>query len=81
MSKAKNLATSCGPQPKKPINNISAIMTQPLPEVHIIGDILHGYQFSSANAFAKFDIESGEHWDCVGGEQSGQTQVDYPKMV
>eukprot|EP01084_Bolivina_argentea_P318942 553213_1 len=55
-------------------------MSEPLPEVHIIGDISHGYQFSSANAFAKFDIHSGDNWDCVAGDQSGQTQVDYPKM-
>ena len=56
-------------------------MSEPLPEVHIIGEILHGHQFSSCNAFAKFDIESSDKWDCVGGEESGQTQVDYPKMV
>lgn len=56
-------------------------MAQKLPEVHIIGEILHGYQFSSSNAFAKFTIKSGDQWDCVGGNQSGQTQVDYPGMV
>ena len=56
-------------------------MTQPLPEVHLIGEILNGDGFSSANAFAKFTIESGEEWDCAGGDESGQTQVDYPGMV
>ena len=56
-------------------------MAQKLPEVHIIGEILHGYQFSSSNAFAKFTIKSGDQWECVGGNQSGQTQVDYPGMV
>eukprot|EP00485_Elphidium_margaritaceum_P012643 CAMPEP_0202699664 /NCGR_PEP_ID=MMETSP1385-20130828/12874_1 /ASSEMBLY_ACC=CAM_ASM_000861 /TAXON_ID=933848 /ORGANISM="Elphidium margaritaceum" /LENGTH=182 /DNA_ID=CAMNT_0049356655 /DNA_START=24 /DNA_END=572 /DNA_ORIENTATION=- len=55
-------------------------MTQSLPEVHFIGEILCGHKFSSANAFAKFDVESGDHWDCTGGDQSGQTQVDYPSM-
>ena len=56
-------------------------MTEQLPEVHIIGEILHGYKFSSSNAFAKFTIESGDQWDCAGGDQSGQTQVDYPGLV
>ena len=56
-------------------------MTQPLPEVHLIGEILNGDGFSSANAFAKLTIESGEEWDCAGGDESGQTQVEYPGMV
>eukprot|EP00484_Ammonia_sp_Unknown_P027426 CAMPEP_0197030618 /NCGR_PEP_ID=MMETSP1384-20130603/9822_1 /TAXON_ID=29189 /ORGANISM="Ammonia sp." /LENGTH=183 /DNA_ID=CAMNT_0042460005 /DNA_START=46 /DNA_END=597 /DNA_ORIENTATION=- len=53
-------------------------MTETLPEVHIIGEIVAGQNFSTANAFAKFDIETGDAWDCTGGDQSGQTQVDYP---
>ena len=52
-------------------------MTQQLPEVHIIGEILEGYQFKSKNAFVKFNIESGKEWDCAEGDESGQTQVDY----
>lgn len=56
-------------------------MSHPLPEVYLIGEIMNGNGFSSANAFAKFQIESGEEWDCAGGNESGQTQVDYPGMV
>merc|ERR1712129_661596 len=59
---------------------LSEIMTQPLPEVHLIGEILNGNGFSSRNAFAKFTIESGDEWDCAGGDESGQTQVDYPRL-
>lgn len=49
-----------------------------LPEVHIIGELLHGQDFKLPNAFCKYQIDSGKHWDCVEGHESGQTQVDYP---
>ena len=54
-------------------------MSQPLPEVHIIGEIVSGHGFSGSNAFAKYSMKSGSKWDCVCGEESDQTQTDYPR--
>ncbi len=33
------------------------------------------------NAFCAFNVEKGAKWVCVGGDENGQTQVDYPKQV
>ncbi len=48
------------------------------PEVHIIGEIVGGDFPEDSNCFAAFSIEFGSEWSLVGGDSSGQTQVDYP---
>ena len=50
------------------------------PEVHLIGQIVGGSGFSTDNAFCRFEIKHGENWSIVGGDCSGQTQVDYPEV-
>jgi hypothetical protein len=45
----------------------------------VVGEIVGGRGLDSDNAFCVFEVRAGETWDCVGGEPSGQTQVDYPQ--
>jgi len=50
------------------------------PEVHVLGQI-HGATGLPADcAFCAFTIETGDQWECVGGADRGQTQVDYPEV-
>eukprot|EP00472_Partenskyella_glossopodia_P008337 CAMPEP_0197541050 /NCGR_PEP_ID=MMETSP1318-20131121/66945_1 /TAXON_ID=552666 /ORGANISM="Partenskyella glossopodia, Strain RCC365" /LENGTH=175 /DNA_ID=CAMNT_0043100183 /DNA_START=1149 /DNA_END=1675 /DNA_ORIENTATION=- len=49
------------------------------PELHVIGEIKGGDGFKYDNAFCAFWVEKGKFWECVGGKESGQTQVDYPE--
>lgn len=50
------------------------------PELHIIGEIVGGTfpGASTDNSFASFTIKHGSEWILVGGDELGQTQVDYP---
>lgn len=48
------------------------------PEVHVLGQVRGLSGFDGDNAFAAFEVRHGEAWECVGGDLSGQTQVDYP---
>jgi B9 domain-containing protein 2 len=47
------------------------------PELHIVGELTGGSGFDADNAFCKFDARVGPTWLCVGGDEQGQTQVDY----
>jgi B9 domain-containing protein 2 len=47
------------------------------PELHVIGEVTMGFKFRTTNAFCKWDVSAGPTWLCVGGDESGQTQVDY----
>lgn len=49
------------------------------PEVHIVGEILGASDLESDNAFCVFQVKTGKYWSCVGGEEEGQTQTDYPE--
>jgi len=48
------------------------------PEVHIIGEIVGASDLETDNAFCVFQVKTGRYWSCVGGDEQGQTQVDYP---
>lgn len=48
------------------------------PEVHIVGEIVGISGMDAANAFCVFEVRTGRYWSKVGGEDKGQTQVDYP---
>ena len=48
------------------------------PEMHVIGEIVGCSGLDDENVFATFEVVKGKEWSCVGGEQKGQTQVDYP---
>jgi B9 domain-containing protein 2 len=48
------------------------------PEVHIIGQLVGGSGFTSDNALCAYTFHCGDTWECVEGEEQGQTQVDYP---
>jgi hypothetical protein len=48
------------------------------PEVHVVGEIIGGSGFDYDNAFCKHEVKSGNQWVCVGGEEKGQSQCDYP---
>jgi B9 domain-containing protein 2 len=48
------------------------------PEIHFVGQILGGDFPEDTNAFAAYHIAHGSEWSLVGGDSSGQTQVDYP---
>lgn len=56
---------------------MSVIPTEP--EVHIVGEIVGGSKFDSDNSFCVFSVKRNKEWQCVGGEEQGQTQVDYPE--
>lgn len=47
------------------------------PEVHIIGEIVGGEGFGKGVS-CKFVVQTGPAWKFLQGNQSGQTQVDYP---
>lgn len=49
------------------------------PEVHIVGEIEGGSGLNSNNSFCLFSVKCGKEWICVGGDEKGQTQVDYPE--
>ncbi len=48
------------------------------PEVHFVGQLMGGDFPEDSNAFAAYRVEFGSEWTLVGGDESGQTQVDYP---
>jgi hypothetical protein len=50
------------------------------PEVHIIGEVVGGSGYSTDNAFCLFEVKHGQDWVCVGGDEQGQTQCDYPQV-
>ena len=50
-------------------------------ELHIIGQIVGGYGFPSANIFCKWDTAIGNTWNILEGKEKGQTQVDHPKVL
>ena len=49
-------------------------------ELHIIGQLVGGYGFPSANLFCKWGTAFGTAWKVLEGKQDGQTQVDHPKV-
>ncbi|KAG7398677.1 B9 domain-containing protein 2 [Phytophthora boehmeriae] len=49
------------------------------PEVHLVGEIVSGQGFGTGWGFCcKWRVEYGSRWSHIAGDQSGQTQVDYP---
>ena len=59
-------------------NNFQYLKQLLEPEIHVVGEIIGGSGFSSNNAFCTYEITSGKQWVCVGGNEQGQSQVDYP---
>lgn len=63
----------------------SSVLSPPLmvePEVHVIGEIVGAEfpgQYIATNAFAGWECKAGKEWTLVGGDEKGQTQVDYPE--
>ncbi|KAF4317269.1 hypothetical protein BBO99_00008173 [Phytophthora kernoviae] len=52
------------------------------PEVHLVGEIISGQGFGTGWGFCcKWRVEYGSRWSHIAGDQSGQTQVDYPPSV
>lgn len=49
-------------------------------EVHLIGDLVGGSGFPSANLFCKWGIAFGAAWKTLEGLKEGQTQVDHPQV-
>ena len=49
-------------------------------ELHVIGSLEGGTDFSSANLFCKFKIETGSAWRLLEGATEGQTHVDFPAV-
>lgn len=49
-------------------------------ELHIIGQLVGGHGFPSANLFCKWGTAFGAAWKILEGKQDGQTQVDHPKV-
>lgn len=49
-------------------------------ELHIIGQLVGGHGFPSANLFCKWGTAFGTAWKVLEGKQDGQTQVDHPKV-
>ena len=49
-------------------------------EVHLIGDLVGGSEFASADLFCKWGIAYGNAWKVLEGIQEGQTQVDHPQV-
>lgn len=49
-------------------------------EVHLIGDLIGGSGFPSANLFCKWGIAYGAAWKILEGLKEGQTQVDHPQV-
>ncbi len=49
-------------------------------EVHFIGYIIGATDFPSADLCTKYQICHGEEWTLLEGIESGQTQVDIPKV-
>jgi B9 domain-containing protein 2 len=50
------------------------------PELHLVGQITSG-RFQQSNAFIAYHLTCGNGWTCVGGEEKGQTHVDYPSTT
>ena len=44
-------------------------------QLHVIGELVGGKDFPSANLFCKFGIVAGPDWRLLEGMDSGQTQV------
>ncbi|ETL82696.1 hypothetical protein F441_17812 [Phytophthora nicotianae CJ01A1] len=52
------------------------------PEVHLIGEIVSGHGFGVYGGLTcKWRVEYGSRWSLVAGDQSGQTQLDYPSTA
>ncbi|KAL3667269.1 hypothetical protein V7S43_007501 [Phytophthora oleae] len=52
------------------------------PEVHLIGEIVSGRGFGTAGGLTcKWRVEYGSRWIHIAGDQSGQTQLDYPSTA
>ncbi|ETO28739.1 hypothetical protein RFI_08389 [Reticulomyxa filosa] len=57
-------------------------MSNKAPELHIIGEIVSGSNdlSTNCNCFCKYNITTGNEWECVSGSSKGQTQADYPSQ-
>ena len=49
-------------------------------EVHLIGDLVGGSGFPSANLFCKWGVAYGSAWKTLEGLKEGQTHVDHPQV-
>ncbi|QDZ23668.1 B9 domain-containing protein [Chloropicon primus] len=47
-------------------------------EVHILGQIVGGSNFSNKNIFCKWGVQTGQNFELVEGITEGQTQIDHP---
>jgi hypothetical protein len=54
-------------------------ISTPLPEVHIIGEIVGGTAFGSVPVCCKFSVEAGDRWEWLAGTTNGQTQTVHPE--
>ncbi|XP_011409625.1 PREDICTED: B9 domain-containing protein 2-like [Amphimedon queenslandica] len=48
-------------------------------ELHVIGQLVGGYDFHSCDLFCKWGLAHGSNWNVIEGKSEGQTQVDHPK--
>ena len=48
-------------------------------ELHVIGQLVGGYDFPSCDLFCKWGLAHGSNWNVIEGKSEGQTQVDHPK--
>jgi Ciliary basal body-associated, B9 protein len=66
------------------------VVSKPLPEVHILGEIAGGSGFASGNGgtlgsgsgapvCCKFSFETGDKWEWLGGHRTGQTHTVHPE--
>lgn len=51
---------------------------RPMPEVHVMGEIMGASGFGTCGLFCQWKIVTGSdgNWDVVRGEVEGQTQID-----
>jgi len=58
----------------------SALYGIEMAEVHLIGELVGGDGFCSANLFCKWGLVVGSAWKVLEGQHEGQTQVDHPQV-
>lgn len=52
----------------------------PMAELHIIGELVGGSDFPSADLFCKWSVSHGSGWRVLEGAREGQTQIDHPQV-
>ncbi|XP_057375462.1 B9 domain-containing protein 2-like [Daphnia carinata] len=49
-------------------------------ELHLIGQIIGGTEFSDKSIFCRWQLSSGNNWRVLEGATEGQTQLDTPQI-